>query len=103
MTNGAIQPASTFNEYGSQSRCYDIAGSGDVSNVPGSCEALNGTGNRTGRCTYPSNQGIITRSYYITCDANFICTGFDPEYAETTCLQPGYDSPNPDQAIFQLN
>lgn len=103
IANGAVQPASTFNEYGSQSRCYDFAGTGDVSNSAGGCQAQNGTAGRTGRCTYPSNQGIVTRSYYITCDENFFCTGFDPEYAETTCLQPGYDSPNPDQAIFELN
>ncbi|XDD49190.1 hypothetical protein AB3N59_12280 [Leptospira sp. WS92.C1] len=55
---------------------------------------------RTVRCTFSTGSGITTRSYYLDVTIGY---GFIPSYAEQTGLQPGFDSPNPDKAIFQIN
>ncbi|PJZ55730.1 IPT/TIG domain-containing protein [Leptospira barantonii] len=103
ISDGAIVPTSTSNEANTFRRCYDFLGSNPTANVAGGCESLNPPANanmlRTGRCTYPGESGLSTRSYYISTD-NY---GFTTGYAQTTCLQAGYDSPNPDKAIFIPN
>ncbi|AOP34667.1 hypothetical protein A0128_12875 [Leptospira tipperaryensis] len=98
IANGAITPVSTSNEIDTQRRCYDFMGTGTTSNVANGCASVNAAeiANRTGRCTYPSSSGLTTRSYYSI--GGF---GFDPFYAEQTCTQDGFDSPNPSKAIFQ--
>lgn len=98
--NGVITPNSTFNEYASFQRCYDFLGSGAAANPAGGCANVNSGTFKTGYCTYPTNTGIATRHYYLICDASFQCQGFNPTYAEQTCTQPGFDSPNPAFAIF---
>lgn len=103
ISDGAIVPTSTSNEASTFRRCYDYLGSNPTPNVAGGCESLNppATANmlRTGRCTYPGDSGLSTRSYYISLDGY----GFTTGYAQTTCLQAGFDSPNPDKAIFIPN
>ncbi|MBM9578813.1 IPT/TIG domain-containing protein [Leptospira sp. 201903070] len=99
IANGQITPASTFNEIDSQRRCYDYMGTGTTANVAAGCNTVNAASiatGRTGRCTYPSSSGLTTRSYY-----SIDGFGFDPMYAEQTCTQEGFDSPNPSKAIFQ--
>lgn len=105
IANGEITPASTSNETDSFARCYDFAGSGTTANAAGGCAAINaaaiggGSLQLSGRCTYPSSSGIATRHYYIHTGSGY---GFDPFYAEQTCLQAGLGSINTDQAIFQF-
>lgn len=99
IANGQITPTSTFNEIDSQRRCYDFMGTGTTAKVASGCNSVNAAyiaTNRTGRCTYPSASGLTTRSYY-----SIDGFGFDPGYAEQTCTQEGFDSPNPSKAIFQ--
>lgn len=100
IANGEITPAATSNEVGTYLRCYDFMGAGTAANAAGGCATVNTDPQvpQTGRCTYPSNSGIATRHYYIRNSDGY---GFDPGYAQTTCTQPGFDSPNPDKAIFQ--
>ncbi|TGN01789.1 IPT/TIG domain-containing protein [Leptospira yasudae] len=103
LTDGAVVPTSTSNEANTYRRCYDFLGSNPTANVANGCEATNPPTapnlTRTGRCSYPGESGIATRSYYISMDGYGFVTG----YAQVTCLQPGYDSPNPDKAIFTAN
>ncbi|MBM9501434.1 IPT/TIG domain-containing protein [Leptospira sp. 201903071] len=99
IANGQITPTSTFNEIDSQRRCYDYMGTGTTANAAAGCNSVNAAAiaaGRTGRCTYPSASGLTTRSYY-----SIDGFGFTPDYAEQTCTQEGFDSPNPSKAIFQ--
>ncbi len=95
--NSGMKAVSTSNEFASYRRCYDFSGPGTTLNLAASCETANAAfaANRTGRCSYPGTGGITTRSYY-----DYQNYGFDQGYAETTCTQEGYDSPNPAHAIF---
>lgn len=100
IANGPFTPSSTSNELDTFMRCYDFGGAGAPANPAGGCASVNGPPPgvmATGKCTYPSNAGIATRHYYLRISDGY---GFDPFYAETTCTQPGFDSPNPDKAIW---
>ncbi|WP_241547930.1 hypothetical protein [Leptospira stimsonii] len=99
IANGQITPTSTLNEIDSQRRCYDFMGTGTTATTSSGCNSVNAAyiaTSRTGRCTFPSASGLTTRSYY-----SIDGFGFDPGYAEQTCTQEGFDSPNPNKAIFQ--
>lgn len=100
IANGPFTPSSTSNELDTFMRCYDFGGAGAPANPAGGCASVNGPPVgviATGKCTYPSSGGIATRHYYLRISDGY---GFDPVYAEQTCTQPGFDSPNPDQAIW---
>ncbi|EQA45366.1 putative lipoprotein [Leptospira broomii serovar Hurstbridge str. 5399] len=96
IANGTITAATNSNEIDDYRRCYDFMATGTSQGT--GCADVNAAhlADRTGRCTFPTSQGISTRSYY-----SFGLYGFDPSYAQTTCTQPGYSSPNPDKAIFE--
>lgn len=100
IANGQVQATSVSNQFDYR-RCYDTLGGGTVYvGATNDCAGLNDDPSitRTGRCTYPTDGGIVTRSYY-TKDGY----GFDPWYAETTCTQPGYGSYNESEAIYEFN
>ncbi|TGK28803.1 hypothetical protein EHQ12_06550 [Leptospira gomenensis] len=103
LSDGAIVPALTSNFVDTQRLCYDILGSSSIANIAAGCETVNPPADpnmtRTGRCTYPSENGLTTRSYY----RDTVGFGFSTPYAEATCTQPGLGSYNTDQAIFVPN
>lgn len=99
-SNDGVVPTSTSNSVngtagvGSTYLCYDSLGFGNA-NVAGSCDVINGAdaANKTGKCTYPSANGITTRVYY--------GNGFQTSYAQFTCLNPGNGSQNETESIFK--
>ncbi|MDV6236571.1 IPT/TIG domain-containing protein [Leptospira ellisii] len=103
LSDGAVVPTATTNIVDSQRLCYDTLGGNPVANIAAGCTTVNPPANpnmtRTGRCTYPSENGLTTRSYYISTDGY----GFTTPYAEATCTQAGLGSYNTDQAIYVPN
>ncbi|EPG73703.1 hypothetical protein LEP1GSC058_4017 [Leptospira fainei serovar Hurstbridge str. BUT 6] len=102
IANGTITAATNSNEIDDYRRCYDYMATGTSQGT--GCADVNAAhlADRTGRCTFPTSQGIFTRSYYLFYSAQYGgMYGFTASYAQTTCTQPGYDSPNPDKAIFE--
>ncbi|TGK02543.1 hypothetical protein EHQ53_13910 [Leptospira langatensis] len=101
IADGIIAGVHTTNEIMTYYRCYDfMSGASTPSNH--NCFDQNNAvpdRTRTGRCTYPTSGGIVTRSYYID-STGF---GFDVGYAEGTCTLPGFGSYNVEDAIFQDN
>ncbi|TGM26737.1 hypothetical protein [Leptospira levettii] len=76
--------------------CYDTMGLGPA--TANNCDAQMAVYNptRSGRCTYPGDQGLTTRNYY---DEG----GFSTAYSENTCLNPGGGSQNEAESIFIPN
>ncbi|MGJ4747819.1 hypothetical protein ACQV5M_15775 [Leptospira sp. SA-E8] len=101
IANGQVQATSVSNQM-DYARCYDtLAGGTTYVGASHDCNGLNGGSfTRSGRCTYPTDGGITTRSYY-TSGTGF--GGFDPYYAETTCTVAGYGSYNESEAIYEFN
>lgn len=101
VANGPMAPVTTANLFEGSRLCYDYGGAGEANPGPG-CDNVNDNANfRTGLCTYPTANGIHTRSFYIK--EGF---GFDPCRARDGCLDstsPGFDSPNPSEALFQTD
>ncbi|MGV3665714.1 MAG: hypothetical protein ACO1NV_06255 [Leptospira bouyouniensis] len=76
--------------------CYDTMGTGPA--TANNCDALMAVHSptRSGRCTYPGDQGFTTRNYYLE-------GGFTTNYSETTCLNAGGGSQNEAESIFIPN
>ncbi|TGL13526.1 hypothetical protein [Leptospira meyeri] len=76
--------------------CYDTMGTGPA--TANNCDAQMAvySPTRSGRCTYPSDQGLTTRNYYFE-------GGFTTAYAQNTCLNPGGGSQNEAESIFIPN
>ncbi|TGK42441.1 hypothetical protein [Leptospira andrefontaineae] len=102
IANGQIQATSVSN-WVSSALCYEKLGGGNTYVGPAhDCNGLNsGSMTRSGRCTYPSDQGITTRNYYISPPGGG--PGFLTSYAEFTCTVPGNGSTNEADAIFEDN
>lgn len=98
VANSGVVPSSSATLYTPPSLCYDTMGTGPA--TTNTCAVLmNDTVQagfaRTGRCTYPSDNGLTTRNYYQN--------GFGTAYAESTCLFPGGGSQNEAESIFIAN
>ena len=65
IANGQIQATSVSNQM-DYARCYDTLAGGTIYvGASHDCNGLNGGSfTRSGRCTYPTDSGITTRSYY---------------------------------------
>ncbi|PJZ76967.1 hypothetical protein [Leptospira neocaledonica] len=102
IANGQIQATSVLN-WTSSALCYEKLGGGITYVGPTQdCNGLNSASmTRTGRCTYPSDDGITTRNYYISPPGGG--PGFTTSYAEFTCTVPGNGSYNEADAIFEDN
>ncbi|TGL57665.1 hypothetical protein [Leptospira sarikeiensis] len=102
ITSGQIQ-ATSVNNWTSSALCYERLGAGSTYvGASHDCNGLNSASmTRTGRCTYPGNEGITTRSYYISPPGGG--PGFNTSYAEQTCTVPGNGSYNEADAIFEDN
>ncbi|XDD45561.1 hypothetical protein AB3N60_12700 [Leptospira sp. WS39.C2] len=76
--------------------CYDTMGTGPA--TANNCDVQMSVYNptRSGRCTYPSDQGLTTRNYYLE-------GGFNTTYSQNTCLNPGGGSQNEAESIFIPN
>lgn len=76
--------------------CYDTMGTGPT--TTNNCDVQMAVYNptRSGRCTYPGDQGLTTRNYYAE-------GGFSTAYSENTCLNPGGGSQNEAESIFIPN
>ncbi|TGM43968.1 hypothetical protein EHQ92_14795 [Leptospira biflexa] len=76
--------------------CYDTMGTGPI--TANNCDAQMAVHSptRSGRCTYPGDQGLNTRNYYAE-------GGFSTSYSEDTCLNPGGGSQNEAESIFIHN
>lgn len=77
--------------------CYDTMGTGPA--TTNNCVAIMAVHSptRSGRCTYPGDQGLTTRNYYSGPG------GFTTAYSESTCLNPGGGSQNEAESIFIPN
>lgn len=98
IANSGIVASSSATLYTPPSLCYDTMGTGPA--IANNCAVLmdpviQAGFARTGRCTYPSDNGLTTRNYYQN--------GFGTAYAESTCLFPGGGSQNEAEAIFIAN
>lgn len=76
--------------------CYDTMGTGPATGNNCDAQMAVYSPTRSGRCTYPTDQGLTTRNYYLE-------GGFDTAYAENTCLFPGGGSQNEAESIFIAN
>ncbi|WP_039938085.1 hypothetical protein [Leptospira terpstrae] len=76
--------------------CYDTMGIGPATGNNCDAQMAVYSPTRSGRCTYPSDQGLTTRNYYLE-------GGFDTAYAQSTCLNPGGGSQNEAESIFIAN
>lgn len=73
--------------------CYEFQGSGSAADPANFCATRNPGMTRVARCTYASENGITTRSYYNT--------GFGQNDAVTSCVIPGNGSYNEMEAIAE--
>ncbi len=98
VANAGVVASSSATLYTPASLCYDTMGTGPaISNHCGVLmDATVQAGfARTGRCTYPGDEGLTTRNYYQN--------GFGTAYAQNTCLNPGGGSSNEAESIFLSN
>lgn len=91
--SSGVVPSSSATLYTPPSLCYDTMGTGPATG--NTCAVLQAAYTRTGRCTYPSDNGLTTRNYY--------SNGFATGYAQFTCLNPGNGSSNEAESIFLAN
>lgn len=98
VANAGVVASSSATLYTPASLCYDTMGIGPATanNCAVLMDATVQVGfARTGRCTYPGDEGLTTRNYYQN--------GFGTVYAQNTCLNPGGGSFNEAEAIFLAN
>ncbi|WP_232369371.1 hypothetical protein [Leptospira abararensis] len=98
VANSGVVASTSATLYTPPSLCYDTMGVGPA--TTNHCAVLmdaviQAGFARTGRCTYPSDNGLTTRNYYQN--------GFGTAYAESTCLFPGGGSQNEAESIFIAN
>ncbi|MCW7468495.1 hypothetical protein [Leptospira kanakyensis] len=98
VANAGVVASSSATLYTPASLCYDTMGTGPATgnNCAVLMDATVQAGfARTGRCTYPGDDGLTTRNYYQN--------GFGTAYAQNTCLNPGGGSSNEAESIFLSN
>ncbi|PJZ44571.1 hypothetical protein [Leptospira brenneri] len=91
--SSGVVPSSSATLYTPPSLCYDTLGTGPATG--NTCAVLQAAYTRTGRCTYPSDDGLTTRNYYNN--------GFTSGYAQFTCLNAGNGSQNEAESVFLAN
>ncbi|TGL75670.1 hypothetical protein [Leptospira jelokensis] len=100
IANAGVVPTSsaklTYDGY-PYNLCYDTMGTGPT--TANDCVAIMAVHSptRSGRCTYPGDQGLTTRNYYSGLG------GFTTAYSQDTCLNPGGGSQNEAESIFLAN